>query len=72
MNNNAALITGTTTGIGYELTKLFANDGFNLVLVARNEERLSAIKSDLSEKYRISIKAIAKDLSLPESSQADL
>ncbi len=70
MHNNTALITGATTGIGYELTKLFANDGFNLVLVARNEERLSAIKSDLSEKYGISIKTIAKDLSLPESSQA--
>jgi uncharacterized protein len=35
-----ALITGATSGIGYELAKLFAKDNYNLVLIARNEENL--------------------------------
>ena len=35
-----ALITGATSGIGYELAKLFAKDNYNLILVARNEENL--------------------------------
>lgn len=45
MNNDAqltqtALITGASSGIGYELCKQFAQDKINLVLVARNESRL--------------------------------
>lgn len=35
-----ALITGSSSGIGYEFSKLFAKDGYNLVLVARNKQKL--------------------------------
>ena len=64
-----ALITGATSGIGLELTLLLASDGLDLILVARNEERLSEVKNELSNKYQINIKTIAKDLSKPESSK---
>ncbi len=59
-----ALITGASSGIGYELTKLFARDHYNLVLVARNESKLQQIASELTEKFGIVVKVIAKDLSL--------
>ena len=36
-----ALITGATSGIGYELAKLFAKDRYNLVLIARDETQLN-------------------------------
>ncbi len=37
-----ALITGASGGIGYELAKLFAQDGTSLILVARQEDKLRA------------------------------
>src|SRR5258708_18123706 len=58
-----ALITGASSGIGYELTRLFAHDGYNLVLVARNQKQLTQMADELKEKYSVSIKVIAKDLS---------
>ncbi len=42
------LITGATTGIGYELAKLYASDGNNLILVARDEQRLREVKEEFS------------------------
>ena len=61
--NPTALITGASSGIGYELTKLFARDGFNLVLVARNSMRLEKIADDLTREFKIGVIVIAKDLS---------
>lgn len=63
-----ALITGATEGIGYEFTKLFAEKGINLVLVARNETKLSEIASALSAQ-NISVKTYAKDLSIIENAK---
>ena len=69
MNNNktgkTALITGATKGIGYELTKLFAADSYNLVLVARNKDDLKELQKDLRKKHNINVTIIAKDLSVP-------
>ena len=71
MNNyqtgKTALITGATKGIGYEMTKLFAEDSYDLVLVARNEYRLKELQEDLSNKYNINVTIIAKDLSMPNA-----
>jgi len=60
-----ALITGATSGIGYELSKLFAQDGYNLVINARHEQDLNEVADELEEAFGISIAVIAKDLSEP-------
>jgi len=38
-----ALITGSSSGIGYEFSKLFAKNGYNLVLVARKQTKVQTI-----------------------------
>jgi len=65
--NQTALITGASTGIGYELAKLFAKDGFNLVITARNEAKLNEVKKELNGISDIKVHVIAKDLSEPQA-----
>lgn len=60
--NRTVLITGTTSGIGYELSKVFAAHGYNLVLVSRNDEKLKKQKAELEKKYQVGIYTISKNL----------
>lgn len=57
-----ALVTGASQGIGRELARQFANDGWNLVLVARNGAKLQEVAKELSGPQR-DIFVIASDLS---------
>ena len=58
-----ALITGASSGIGLELAKLFAKDGWQLVLAARGKKELQAAAQELEKNYGASTLIIAKDLS---------
>jgi short-subunit dehydrogenase len=56
-----ALVTGATSGIGLELAKLFAKDGYNLVITARDQAELDQTSRTLQAEG-IEVIAIAKDL----------
>lgn len=56
-----ALITGATQGIGFELAKLFAKDGYNLVIAARSQSQLDSAAYAL-EQYGIKVIVSARDL----------
>lgn len=60
-----ALITGASSGIGAELARLFAADGVDLVLVARNPERLAILADQLESTHGIKAVTVATDLSSP-------
>lgn len=63
IHSKTALITGASTGIGKALAIIHAKQGGNLVIVARNEEKLKELKKELEHKYKVQVTIIVKDLS---------
>jgi short-subunit dehydrogenase len=58
-----ALITGAAGGIGLELSRLLAVDGYDVVLVGRDRERLERVRADVRARHRISVRWVSVDLS---------
>jgi len=67
--SKVVVITGASSGIGYELAKLFAQDGYHLVLIARRSEPLLKAAASLTQRYGATIIPVVKDLSQPEAAQ---
>lgn len=61
---SAALITGASAGLGEQFAHLFAKDGHDVVLVARNEARLNALAERLRV-HQVTAHVVAEDLSAP-------
>ena len=62
-NPGSALITGSSSGIGAEFARQLAQQGFDLILVARRKGRLDALSKTLQEKYSINVEVLVADLS---------
>ena len=56
------LITGTTSGIGKAFAEKFADEGYDLILVARNEQKLKQQQAALQETYHVAVRYIVQDL----------
>ena len=71
MSNDAALpktvlITGASAGIGKALAHVFAQNDFDVVLVARREEKLNAVAEDIKKQYgQMAYVLIETELLLP-------
>ena len=63
------LITGTTSGLGREFARIFAQNGYNIVTVARNEVLLQQQKQELERQFGIEMVYVVKDLSAENSAQ---
>jgi uncharacterized protein len=60
--NDWALITGASAGIGAEFVRVFAAARFNLALVARNENRLKQLATELHAAHQVETRVLPKDL----------
>lgn len=63
------LITGASSGIGYEMANQLASKKYNLILVARTEGKLLKLQNDLKSKFNIEVEYLLYDLSEPNSAQ---
>ena len=64
--NIYTVITGASSGIGYETAKAFASCGKNVIIIARRKEKLAKLKKEILEKYP-SVKVIVKATDLTKS-----
>lgn len=58
------LVTGASSGIGRDLAREFAKRKYDLILVARDVEKLESLKNELISKYKINAEYISLDLSV--------
>src|SRR5262245_20111548 len=61
LSNKVALVTGGTSGIGYEAAKLFVAEGARVIVTGTDQERLDAVARDLGDR----VLALRADLRVP-------
>lgn len=64
---NYTLITGASTGIGYEMAKILAAKNHNLILVARSEQKLKQLQTELIKAFNVEVDYLLFDLSEPNA-----
>jgi retinol dehydrogenase-13 len=63
MDGKWCIITGATSGVGYEAAKCLAKGGARLVMVCRNPEKASAVQEELGQKFGTEIDVVIADFS---------
>lgn len=66
LHYGTALITGASSGLGAAFARQLAQNGSDLILVARRSDRLTSLADELSGKYGISAQVLVADLSRDE------
>jgi uncharacterized protein len=62
-----ALVTGASGGIGEDIARRLAQDGYNVVLLARSADKLQALAGELTRTTRVSATVLTADLSDPSA-----
>lgn len=63
MTGKLCIISGATSGVGYETVKALANGGANIVMIARNEAKAKVIKEEIEGIYKVRVDYFIADFS---------
>ncbi len=66
-SGKTVLITGGSSGIGFELARVFAKNGYSLVLIAKDSKKLEIASKEIEKEFGAKVKIISKDLSDPSA-----
>jgi len=69
LNNKTALITGASKGIGKAIAQSMAEEGCNLVITARSEDKLKELKTEIQKQHNVSVDVFSIDLSIKNSTE---
>ena len=69
MSNKTALVTGASEGIGAEFVKILASLGYDLILVARSEDKLNQLADRIRNEFEVNCFVIVADLSKENAAQ---
>ncbi len=56
------MVTGATSGFGMAIARKFADNGFDIIITGRREDRLNSLKQELEEQYGVKVTALAFDI----------
>jgi uncharacterized protein len=65
MRPSLALVTGASSGIGLEMSKVLAKDHCDLILVARDKKKLEQVAAEIRKSHAVDVTVISQDLALP-------
>ena len=71
LNNQVAVITGASSGIGREMAKYLSTLGYDLILVARDKEKLQAIQKELKTDVKIVVADLSDESKLKKINMKD-
>ena len=67
--NSYAIVTGASSGIGYQYARVLAEKGYNLLIISNVEDELQEKKQQLEQDFPIVVKALTRDLGIPEAAK---
>jgi gluconate 5-dehydrogenase len=62
LTDQVAIVTGASTGLGVQMAKALANQGANIVVLARRQEKIDAVAAEIAEEYGVKTLAIRCDI----------
>ena len=69
LQGRRALVTGASSGLGVDFARVLAGMGCHLVLVARREELLRAVRDEIASRHGVQVDVVPMDLATPQAPQ---